>query len=75
MKSKQTKSVSIEYIVNALKIWLRLTSFTEIDIKVKHIKKFGRDDFEVSINKKQGKKRIKERIHYNRKRNILEIVK
>jgi len=75
VKSKQTKSVSIEYIVNALKIWLRLTSFTEIDIKVKHIKKFGRDDFEVSINKKQGKKRIKERIHYNRKRNILEIVK
>lgn len=75
MKRKQTKSVSIEYIVNALKIWLRLTNFTEIDIKVKQIKKFGRDDFEVSINKKQGKKRIKERIHYNRKRNILEIVK
>ena len=74
MKRKQ-KPVSIEYIVNALKIWLRLTSFTEIDIKVKQIKKFGRDDFEVSINKKQGKKRIKERIHYNIKRNILEIVK
>ena len=75
MKRKQTKSVSIEYIVNALKLWLRLTNFTEIDIKVKQIKKFGTDDFEVSINKKQGKKRIKERIHYNRKRNILEIVK